>query len=209
MAENGVFRNAFRGFNKQDVLEYIDRMQGEASASLKSAERRAKEAGELVASLQEENRQLQAKVQEESAGKEEQLSTLQEENAKLTALAQAYKRELVQLRDRLAASELRAADSDALQKQVTLLSKQNEQYARVVGDVSRVMMQARVVSASYFDNAHKSSIECLEQLQSFLDDMKVQAAEAVRTADTHHEESGDTIDSLLEQLQSAELPENE
>ena len=37
--------------------------------------------------------------------------------------------------------------------------------------------------------------------------MKEQTAEAVKTADTHHEESGDTIDSLLEQLKNAELPE--
>jgi len=207
MAEKGVFRSAFRGFNKQDVLEYIDSMQTESAASLESAERRAKEAGEKVTSLQEENRQLREKVQEDSAGKEEMLASLQEENTKLTALAQMYKRELVQLRDQLAALELRAADSVELQKQVDLLSKQNEQYARVVGDVSRVMMQARVVSASYFDNAHKSSIECLGQLQSFLDEMKEQTAEAVKTADSHHEESGDTIDSLLEQLKNAELPE--
>ncbi len=209
MAENGVFRSAFRGFNKQDVLDYIDVMKTDAAKELDAAERRASQLETRVSSLTAENEQLLQQVQQEAAGKDEELRRLREENDKLTALAQLYKRELVQLREQLAATELRVADSAALEAEVDLLKKQNEQYARVVGDVSRVVMQARVVSASYFDNAHKSSIECLAQLQSFLDDMKVQAAEAVKTADTQHEESGDTIDTLLEQLQSAEFPDGE
>lgn len=209
MAENGVFRSAFRGFNKQDVLEYIDRMQAAAARNLENAEARAREAEERSTELTAEVRTLRAQVQETEEASQTELQSTKEQNEKLTALAQMYKRELVQLRDKLTATELRVADTDALQAEIVLLRKQNEQYARVVGDVSRVVMQARVVSASYFDNAHKSSLECLGQLRTFLEDLKVKTAEAVKTADVQHEESGDTIDTLLEQLQQVEIPEAE
>lgn len=44
MAQNGMFRNAFRGFNKQDVLQYIDEITAAWDEERKALEKRAEEA---------------------------------------------------------------------------------------------------------------------------------------------------------------------
>ena len=44
MAQNGMFRNAFRGFNKQDVLQYIDEITAAWDEERKALEKRAEDA---------------------------------------------------------------------------------------------------------------------------------------------------------------------
>lgn len=52
MAQNGMFRNAFRGFNKQDVLQYIDEITAAWDEERKALEQRANDAEEAQAALQ-------------------------------------------------------------------------------------------------------------------------------------------------------------
>ena len=44
MAQNGMFRNAFRGFNKQDVLQYIDEITAAWDEERKALDQTAKDA---------------------------------------------------------------------------------------------------------------------------------------------------------------------
>ena len=227
MAENGQFRNAFRGFNKQDVLQYIDQLQATLILRAEDAHLRAQaaqnETAEMAAQLSaqreaaleanakvEEANAAAAKAAEEAAQASARADEFRMQTEKLMSLAQAYKNEILDLRETLAQveqsavneEELRAANDRVaeLERENALLKTQNEQYASVVGDIHRVMVKARVVSASYFETAHKNSVECLGQLDSFLDDLKAQVASNMATSNTLHEESGDRIDDLFSSL---------
>ncbi len=227
MAENGQFRNAFRGFNKQDVLQYIDQLQATLilraeeehlrakAAQSETAERAAQLSAQREAALEatakvEEATAAAAQASAEAAAASARADEFRLQSEKLMNLAQAYKNELLELREKLAQveqsavneEELRAANDRVaeLERENALLKAQNEQYASVVGDIHRVMVKARVVSASYFETAHKSSVECLGQLDCFLDSLKAQVADNLMTSNTLHEESGDRIEDLFSAL---------
>ena len=48
MAQNGMFRNAFRGFNKQDVLQYIDQITAAWDAERKELRELTIEMSEMI-----------------------------------------------------------------------------------------------------------------------------------------------------------------
>lgn len=207
MAENGVFRGAFRGFNKQDVLNYIDETQAMAVARLDEAER-ARLQAEEAASLSS-RRAIEAETKAEAMEKE--LAPLQEQVEKLTALAKMYKRELLELREQVAESnakneELTALDAAnerirELTDENALLKEQNARYLAVVGDMSSLVMEARVLSASYFENAHQKSVDCIKRLDTFLDDLKMQAEQTRFMADIQKQTGEEQIETLLRDLQ--------
>ncbi len=72
MEEQGIFRTSMRGFNREDVLSYIDRLQSEQSAALQEQSDAAAKAAEEA-----------QKLREQVAALSEQLSAVQAENASL------------------------------------------------------------------------------------------------------------------------------
>ena len=68
MAQSGMFRNAFRGFNKQDVLQYID---------------------EITAAWDEERKELEAKANAAIAAQEEAQTAAAEAQAQADAAVEA------------------------------------------------------------------------------------------------------------------------
>lgn len=207
MAENGIFRISFRGFHKQDVLQYIDELQtssvkrlADVEARLESAQALAESEGEKAAVAQQQVEELKGEVK-----------ILAEQVEKLTALARAYKREVRHLREQVDVSQSQAKDTselDAAQQKIAeleercaLLTEQNARFSQIVGDVSRLVVEARVVSSSYFDAAHQKSVDCIEQLEAFLSALKSQAAEARETAAAQRRGGEEHIESLLADLQ--------
>lgn len=69
MAQNGMFRNAFRGFNKQDVLQYIDEITAAWDEERKALEKRAEEAEAASTAAQAA---AQAAAEEAAAAVEQQ-----------------------------------------------------------------------------------------------------------------------------------------
>ena len=207
MAESGFFRVSFRGFNKEDVLRYIDELQTAHAERLTEAEGLRAEA-EHALELEKANVSEQAA---RIAELEEHNAELSEQAEKLTALAQIYKAELLSLREQSVdgerakedASKLEAAlaHNRELEEQIALLKEQNTRYAAVVGDVSRLVVEARVVSASYLDAAQQKSSECIQELDSFLSQLKGKV-EKVREGAEANRKAGDVhIESLLSDLQ--------
>ncbi len=206
MAENGFFRVSLRGFNKQDVLQYIDNLQTTHAEQLKEAETLRLEAEQAL--------EAERAAASERVSREEQLEAentqLREQVEKLTALAQIYKAELLQLREQSATAEQVTSDAAKLEQalarnrelenQVALLKEQNARYAAVVGDVSRLVVEARVVSASYLDAAHQKSSECIAELDTFLSELKGKV-EKVREGNVANRKAGDVhMESLLSDL---------
>lgn len=60
MAESGLFRSAMRGFNKQDVLQYIDEITGGWDAERHSLEQQKNEAVQAQTALRTQMEQAQA-----------------------------------------------------------------------------------------------------------------------------------------------------
>lgn len=207
MAESGFFRGAFRGFNKQDVLQYIDELQTSQGERLTEAEVLRAQAQEALAKAQEQASADAARADE----LEKANAALAEQVEKLTALAQIYKTELLALRDQKLtvdqAQEKEQQLAEALEKnrvleeQCALLREQNARYADVVGDVSRLVVEARVVSASYLDAAQQKSTECIQQLDVFLSALKGQVEKVREDALANRRAGDDRIESLLSDLQ--------
>ncbi|MBQ7088036.1 MAG: hypothetical protein IJN04_00115 [Clostridia bacterium] len=75
MAQNGMFRNAFRGFNKQDVLQYIDDITAGWAEERTALEQKANDAVEAQEQAQaaaaEAQEQAQAAVQAQQEAQEQ------------------------------------------------------------------------------------------------------------------------------------------
>ncbi|MBE6763065.1 MAG: hypothetical protein E7553_01725 [Ruminococcaceae bacterium] len=207
MAESGFFRVSFRGFNKQDVLQYIDELQTAHTGRLAELEDLRLQAENALESERANASAFNTRIQE----LEQEIAQLKEQIERLNALAQIYKAELITLREQQAEVESCSAVSDdlaqalarnrELEEQVALLKEQNARYASVVGDVSRLVVEARIVSASYLDAAQKKSSECIKDLDVFLTQLKEQV-EKVRLGSDAHRQAGDAhIETLLEELQ--------
>lgn len=207
MADNGVFRGAFRGFNKQDVLNYIDETQTAAVMRLTESES-ARIQAEEAASLSS-RRAIEAESKAEAMEKE--VAPLREQVDKLTALAKMYKREVVELREKMEAMESKEdemSELDAANERIreladenALLKEQNARYLAVVGDMSSLVVEARVLSSSYFENAHQKSVDCIKRLDTFLDDLKMQAEQTRFMADIQKQTGEEKIETLLEEIQ--------
>lgn len=133
MAESGIFRTSIGGFNKADVLKYIDDMQVQAQESmtalqqqLEQAEQRAKMAEEqaeqassrqteLEASFQQENTRLRLQA-EETARK---LSSVNQQVKALEALQQTNR----QLNQELDAFRRKQQDKTHLEQEMDRLQQ--------------------------------------------------------------------------------------
>ncbi len=207
MAENGIFRIRMRGFDKQDVLQYIDELQAASVERLSQTEAELEEQRELARA----SAATAAEANEKLAVQEQTLVTLREQVEKLTALARAYKREMRGLREQVEENESRVRETNELdaanakiaelEQRCALLTEQNARFSQIVGDVSRLVVEARVVSSSYFDAAHQKSVNCIEQLESFLGELKGQAEQARETAAAQRRGGEEHIESLLADLQ--------
>ncbi len=206
MAESGGFRIAFRGFNKDDVLKYINDMQRNQEKRLEAEKENRLAAEEQLAEALEAAQTAVNSLEELKATAAE----LQAQNEQLTSLAQLYKNEILQLREQ--AQEDRSDEENTalknamdrvtyLEEHVARLTEQNARYAKIVGDVNRVVVEARVISASYLDSAQRKSKDCLNRLDMFLDDLKQQTKQAVQSADERREMSDVYMKTLLEDLQ--------
>lgn len=134
--ENNVFKSvAFGGFDKQDVVSYI--------------ERTAREASEAQEKLRQENDGLRRESQalgEEAAALRSKLEAQEAENARLReALARetALRQELEALRP----------ETERLREQVESMREDAESYARFRGQIGAIECEARQRAAGLEDEA--------------------------------------------------------
>nr|WP_325186010.1 hypothetical protein [uncultured Oscillibacter sp.] len=147
--ENNVFKSvAFGGFDKQDVVSYI--------------ERTAREASEAQEKLQQENDGLRRESQalgEEAAALRSKLEAQEAENARLReALARetALRQELEALRP----------ETERLREQVESMREDAESYARFRGQIGAIECEARQRAAGLEDEAGARMRHLAEAFQS-------------------------------------------
>lgn len=147
--ENNVFKSvAFGGFDKQDVVSYI--------------ERTAREASEAQEKLQQENDGLRRESQalgEEAAALRSKLEAQEAENARLReALARetALRQELEALRP----------ETERLREQLESMREDAESYARFRGQIGAIECEARQRAAGLEDEAGARMRHLAEAFQS-------------------------------------------
>lgn len=137
MAEQGNFRTALNGFNKSDVLEYIDAMQSRYVSDLEVSQRHISDLQNSIHAQQADRENLKNQIER----LEGDIAGLQEENEKLKQTAQDKSRyasdirrlaqevEILRLEKkeytaRLAELQEYAVSADALERQVEALKAQ-------------------------------------------------------------------------------------
>ena len=177
MAENCGFRSKFGGFNKEDVLMYINTLQEEhgreLAAQSEAYEKALSEANkaleEQYAALQaerEEQEKLQQLINEQYALNRElrdQVAECEEARASYAAL----KERAAQLEQRNAhmkeqVSTQYAAQEQELRRKVAELSTQNQQlkeensrYHDLVNDVGHFVVEVRAMGTRYLEEANE------------------------------------------------------
>ena len=178
MSKNGIFRSAIGGFNKKDVLQYIDRITGEWNAE-------RQELAQTAAAAQEEA-QLQANAAEAQAATvaamQAQLQQLQETLAEVTATAQAVPALREQLDTLNAENEalrakLDAADAAAqasseqnasLQREMTAQNGQLAEYRILLGESRNAHAHMQSIVRPFMDDANRRAADTLDNVQAVI-----------------------------------------
>lgn len=187
MGKNGIFRSAIGGFNKKDVLQYIDQITGEWNAEREELTAKA-------AAAQEEA-QLQASAAEAQAASvaamTAQLQQLQETLAEVTATAQAVPAlqeqldtlngENESLRAKLSAADasVQASNEQAasLQREVNAQSGQLAEYRVLLGQSRTAHTHMQSIVRPFMDDANRRAADTLDNVQSVISALLAQLGE--------------------------------
>lgn len=191
MAENEQqFRSAaFGGFNKQDVLSYIESTNKTHSAALEAIKKELDEVKAAKAALEGEKTELSAKLESTSTELEEAASTLEWANAEMekkNARLAELEGENTALRDKVKALE---PDADAFRKVKD----------RTAGIELEAHCRAQAAEAAAQEHIKKAKAE-LEQwmlkLQSGYDRLRTDVDATVSHANGELERVGKTLEGI-------------
>lgn len=124
MAESGLFRSAMRGFNKQDVLQYIDEITGAWDAERHDLEQQKNQAVEAQADLQAQMEQAQADKDQAVAAAAEAAQQAQVSAAQLAEVQQELYDVTADLAECQADKEEIATQLEEAQRLIALLEAQ-------------------------------------------------------------------------------------
>ena len=202
MEEKGIFRSAIGGFNKNDVLTYIDRITGEWNEErvqlTETAETARQEAQEAIATAQQTVTEAQATVaeaEERLAAMEAKLSEITEQLAEMTAqrdvavtekaaLAEQLQQEQDKTRtavDEMMASEerlqTREQEITALQQKLDEQQQQIARYAAVLGQSDSMQGHVEGIVRPFVEDANRRAADTLTSVHTLLDAMLTQMSE--------------------------------
>ncbi len=155
MAEQQGFRTSFRGFNREDVMTYVDSLQADFSEREAGLREGLSEANACLAALTEENKQLKTDV----AAAEEKAESVRAKafdhfetmNAQLLML----KKENTRLNTRVAA-------------------------AAQVGDLLAAIEELRARGTDFLDASGRAGEECLDEMDNVIEALE-QTLEQMRS----------------------------
>lgn len=166
--DNHIFRSAALGFNRQDVMEYIEKVQKEAesrAAGLTAQLDEARREGGASRQALEDCTRERDRLQEESAEQKEQLE------AELADLRERYEAEM----DARDAAE---SESDRQKERLRTLETENELLTEQVQELESRMADLRREKERLTQlelDAHHRSDELLAQTQAQADEVLAQA----------------------------------
>lgn len=202
MEEKGIFRSAIGGFNKNDVLTYIDRITGEwneervqLTEAADTARQEAQQATAAAREATDKAEQAVAQAQEHLTALEAQLAQLTEQLAEVTAqrdvavtekaaLAEELQQE--QEKTRTATNEMMAAEERlqareqelaALRGQLDEQQGQIAQYAAVLGQTDGMQGHVDGIVRPFMEDANRRAAETLNGMHTLLDALLTQMTE--------------------------------
>ncbi len=209
MEENGIFRSAIGGFNKNDVLTYIDRITGEWNEErvqlTEAAEAARQEAQEATATAQQTVAEAQTTVSEAEdrlAAMEVQFSQLTEQLAEITgqrdvaitekaALAEQLQQE--QDKTNTAVNEMMASEERlqtreqeiaVLQEKLDEQQQQIARYAAVLGQSDGVQGHVDGIVRPFIEDANRRATDTLTSVHTLLNAMLAQMSELKTDVET-------------------------
>lgn len=166
------FRNAALGFNRQDVLDYITRTDGEWRKRLTKAEKERDDLRGERDELSQSVRRLEGENSEAGA-----------ENSRVRAALEESTRTLTQMREKLNAAEdelIRARkELSELRNQVAELEAAAQSYADLKDRVAVIELEAHQKAQATTDEAEEHARRVREETQRWLAD-KLEQYEALR-----------------------------
>ena len=146
MAQNGMFRTAMGGFNKQDVLQYIDEITGAWNVERTALAQQAAEATAQRDSLQEQAALADAKVKESEQRAqvaETQLAEVQQQMYDATAELSVHRTTAESLQEQLEEALRRVAE---LENMVQAVTDQRDQAIAAVADAKAQQTDANALT---------------------------------------------------------------
>lgn len=210
MAGNGLFRSSFRGFNRQDVLDYIDTLQRENEEQLAALQQQIDGLHAGIAAAEQARDQAETKV-----------AALTEQNDELEALIDEHNRANRELRARI--EELSASQQGQSQLELdnarllavnATLREQQAEYRNVTGRLQNITDEMRKHSLNFLGTSCKRSEECLDTMEKLLADYELQLAETRRrigearaVLEEQKDAAGIRLDELIQEvLEGKPLP---
>ena len=207
--DNHIFRSALGGFNRQDVMEYIEKTQKEASENAARLEERAAQLEEQIAQLRESGDAARQSL-EECAQEKEELSkqltdmTLRYNHAKNNWDAQAAAKESFRadvaqrdetIRELTEESQRRFQRVQELEEQVTAFRGEKEKIAqleleardRSAAAVAQAEEEARAMEAKAKEEAQAAVAQAREQAAGIIAEAEARADAIVTEAYTQAE----------------------
>ena len=189
--DNHIFRSAIGGFNRQDVMEYIERVQKRAEEDAAELEAQA---GELRRANDELALQLEERTRERD-GLEQQLEdmTLRCNHARNNWDAQAqakesFRRDVAQRDEKIRSLN---EENQRLLRQVEALEKQMDSFRRQKEQLAQLELEARQRSGDVLAQAEAQAEDALAQARLEAKDMisqaSVQAENMISQANTQAE----------------------
>ncbi len=187
MGKNGIFRSAIGGFNKKDVLQYIDQITAEWNTE--------REELTATAAAAQEEAQLQASAAEAQAATvaamTAQLLELQETLAEVTATAQAVpalreqldtlngENEALRAKLETADATVQASHEQAasLQREVTTQSGQLAEYRMLLGQSRTAHAHMQSIVRPFMDDANRRTADTLDNVQTVISALLAQLGE--------------------------------
>lgn len=171
MAENGFFKTAFRGFRKEDVLNYIDSLNAEHCEETEALQTEKTQLAAQLSVLQQQLPALQeqadaaAQLQQALEQAEGRLALLEQENDALTAKLSAAEAEAARL------AHL-PAENEAIKQQLEAQSAQLLVFEKLFGDSRDAASYVREnVTAKLSEGRRRTekTLTAVEQLTSRLE----------------------------------------
>ena len=179
-AEEIQFRTAtLGGFQKQDVLDYIERSSKDHGDKLAGLQRELEEARRALCAVEEEKGALAREL----AAAQERERTLTEEREAAAAAAGQASQETSALREELEAERLRLAETEAVLEQtmeeVDRLRPAAEAFARLKDRTAGIELEAHCRAQGVQAEAEERAQKTREQVEQWLRRMRAEIDAAV------------------------------
>ena len=172
MAQNGMFRNAMGGFNKQDVLRYIDEITAAWDAERQARTQQAEAAQTAEAQVRSELRVAQeaaqqaanaaAELEQKAQDVEAQLAVAEQKLSEAEADLSGYRAAVAELTEQLdqAQAQIAAAQSAAEQA-----SAQRDEAIAAVAD-AKAQMQERSAAEAELEDSRRENRQLRDQMDA-------------------------------------------